>query len=220
MIKVFDAAVDTEHKINSLKADGIETVIRYISPINMHGEKTIKKSELDALRAAGINVGFVCEGYGGSKNFLHHDITAATGHRDGSACGGYLVGLGAPAGVCVYAAIDTDLGTSQIRNLCFPYFTSFRAALDPRYTLGAYGAGALLAALKSMDPSPIAHTWLSNAMGWNGSRSFKANGNPDIVQSLPHNIAGMDTDPDVLNPNVRDFGFWAAKPLAPPAAGV
>ncbi len=54
-------------QIAALKAKGLKAAILYISPINPAGDKTAKKPSIDAIRAAGVDVGFVCEGWGGSQ---------------------------------------------------------------------------------------------------------------------------------------------------------
>jgi tripartite-type tricarboxylate transporter receptor subunit TctC len=47
-------------KIATLKAQGVKAVILYISPIWLAGDKTAKKPSIDAILAAGVDVGFVC----------------------------------------------------------------------------------------------------------------------------------------------------------------
>lgn len=195
-------------QIANLKAQGLKAAILYISPINMAGDKTAKKPAIDAIRAAGVDVGFVCEGWGGSSNFAHHDINAACGTRDGATCGHWLAQIGAPDGTAVYAAVDNDAAPPQINQLCLPYFKAFRAALDARFRLGVYGCGALIQALD--DAKLIDLKWLSNAMGWSGSRLYRDSGKWDILQGLQSRVAGIDIDPDQLNPNKTDFGFWKA----------
>ena len=205
-MEVIDTPVDVSHKAVLLKAQGVKAIIRYISPINLAGSKTIKKAEADAILAAGLQIGFVCEGWGGSDNFSHHDITATTGTRDGAACGEWMRRLGAPRGTAVYAAIDNDASAAQITSLCLPYFKSFRAALDPDYDLGAYGCGALLAVLKQRQM--VNYLWLSNAMGWNESRAMRDAKGYDILQHLETRLLGIDVDPDELNPASSEVGFW------------
>lgn len=205
-------------QIGNLKTQGLKAAILYISPINLSGDKTAKKPAIDAIRAAGVDVGFVCEGWGGSSNFVHHDINATSGTRDGSICAHWLDQLGAPDGTAVYAAVDNDAGPAQINQLCLPYFRAFRAALNaPRvpsggkqtsYRLGVYGCGALLQALD--DAKLVDFRWLSNAMGWSGSRAYRDGGKWDILQGLQSRVAGIDIDPDQLNPNRTDYGFWKA----------
>lgn len=195
-------------QIGALKARGLKAAILYISPINPAGDKTAKKPAIDAIRAAGVDVGFVCEGWGGSNNFAHQDINATCGTRDGAMCGHWLDQLGAPAGTAVYPTVDNDASAKQIEQLCVPYFIAFRAALGPHYRMGAYGCGALL---QRLDQGQIINfRWLSNAMGWSGSKAYRASNKWDILQGLATRVSGIDIDPDQLNPAKTDFGFWKA----------
>lgn len=204
-------------KAKALYAEGVRYAILYVSPINLSGSKTVRRPHIDALRAAGIGVGFVCEGWGGSDNFAHNDINAATGKRDGQTCSNYFDQLGVPAGTAVYPTVDNDTSPSQIKNLCVPYFQAFRAALDSKYRLGAYGCGALLFALEQTETqgvniSLIDYPWLSNAMEWSRSREYAETGRAAITQGpeLKGGLLGIDIDPNVLNPKMTDFGFWRA----------
>lgn len=195
--------------IQTLKQDGLKAAIVYISPINMQGEKTAKAPAIGAILSAGVDVGFTCEGWGGSDNFTHRDINATCGTRDGAACGRWLQALGAPTGTAVYPAVDNDANAVHIQQLCVPYFTAFRHALPLGYKMGAYGCGALLEALDS--EHLIDFRWLSNAMGWTGSRAYRDSGKWDILQGLQSKLLGIDVDPNQLNPNRTDFGFWKAE---------
>lgn len=209
-IQVLDSP-DPRHvaaQIAPLKAQGLKAVILYISPINMAGVKTAKMASIQTILAAGIDVGFVCEGWGGSSNFAHHDINAVCGTRDGAACGHWLDQLGAPGGTAVYPAVDNDATPNAIAHLCMPYFHAFREALPEKYRMGVYGCGALIAALD--DAHLIDYRWLSNAMGWSGSRAYRDSKKWDILQGLATRVQGIDIDPDQLNPAKTDFGFWKA----------
>ena len=231
LITVFDspdpAAVAAKAK--TLFADGVRGVILYISPGFPAGPKTVKKPHVDALHAAGIAVGFVCEWWGGSDNFVHHDINAAYGTRDGGFCGHYLQTLGAPAGTAVSPTVDNDANPVQLKQLCLPYFRAFRTAMAPTYKMGAYGCGALLFALEAdavenstsvniNQPQPIMDIpWLSNAMGWSRSHEYGKTGRARIIQQPQTKLLGIDIDPDVVIGDLASAGFWMP-PAAAPAA--
>lgn len=204
--------------IVALKSQGLKAAILYISPIYPAGDKTAKKTAIDTIRAAGVDVGFVCEGWGGSNNFAHADINGPCGTRDGAMCGHWLDQLEAPAGTAAYPTVDNDASTAQIAQLCLPYFRGFRAALPQKYKMGAYGCGALLTALDAAQL--LDYRWLSNALGWNGSRVYRDIGKWDILQGLSTKVLGIDIDPDQLNPARTDFGFWKAVPAVLPVAPV
>lgn len=218
-LSIFDTNHDvTPHiaaVVAALGAGG--TVIRYINPLGTASEKTVKPPEARAIAAAGLRLGLVCEGWGGSPNFAHNDITAATGTRDGGFCANYAATVGAPAGAAIYFAVDTDATAAQIRDLVVPYFTAVRAAVAGRYRVGIYGCGAACRAVLTAGAADLA--WLANATGWNGSKEFHASGDWNILQHLPATIAGIDTDPDETNPVHPDIGdfvpFSSSAPSAP-----
>lgn len=227
IISVFDspdpAAVATHAK--ELFADGTRGFIGYVSPINPTGSKVVKKAHIDALHAAGIAVGFVCEGWGGSNNFAHHDINAACGTRDGGFCGRYLQTLGAPAGTAVSPTVDNDANAAQLKQFCLPYFNAFRDVLPVTYKMGAYGCGALLFALEGESDSGNINQasimdipWLSNAMGWSRSHEYAATGRAIITQQKQTKLLGIDIDPDVVKGDLAAAGFWM--PSATGAQGV
>lgn len=216
MIQVLDSP-DPRHvaaNIKVLKAQGLVGAILYISPIWLAGDKTAKLPAITTILNADVKVTFVCEGWGGSNNFSHHDINAICGDRDGRVCGNYMTQLGAPDGTAIYPTVDNDTNTTQINQLCIPYFKAFRAALPTKYAMGVYGCGALITALDAA--GLIKYRWLSNAMGWNGSRAYAASEKWDILQLPQTRILGIDVDPDKLNPAKSEFGFW--KPAPPVAA--
>jgi hypothetical protein len=219
LITVFDspdpAAVAAKAK--TLFADGLRGFIGYLSPINPTGSKVVKKPHIDALHAAGIAVSFVCEGWGGSSNFAHHDINAACGARDGAFCAHYLQTLGAPAGVAVSPTVDNDASPAQLQQLCLPYFRAFKAATPPLYRMGAYGCGALLFALEAEPTKILDIPWLSNAMGWSRSHEYGKTGRARIIQQPQTKLLGIDIDPDVVIGNLADAGFWMPSAAAPAA---
>jgi Domain of unknown function (DUF1906) len=214
-ITIFDspdpAAVASKAKVLH-DEKGIVGVILYISPINPTGSKTVRRAHIDAIHAAGIAVGFVCEGWGGSNDFSHGDINAACGTRDGGFCGHYLQSLGAPAGVAVSPTVDDDASPAQLEKLCLPYFRAFRAAMSPAYHMGAYGCGALLFALEAEQLLDI--PWLSNALGWSRSREYLATNRAIITQQAQSQLLGIDIDPDVVTGDGAAAGFWMSEQKA------
>jgi len=95
MSEIIDTNHDTTRHLSALKAAGIKTVIRYLSPINPHGEKCVKPAEAHAIAAAGLRLALVCEGWG---DFAHGAISGGAGERDGEWCAKYAASVGAPAG--------------------------------------------------------------------------------------------------------------------------
>jgi len=221
MTKIIDTNHLTTNQIVHLKADSIESVIRYISPINPQGEKTVKAAEAKALADAGLRLGLVCEGWG---DFAHGGISAGAGERDGEFCAKYARTVGAPDGACVYFAVDTDAGPADVRKLVLPYFSAIRSAFDgSKLRVGVYGSGYVCASVKAASLADL--TWLSCSLGWAGSRTYLASNQWALRQHVPQVIANMDTDPDDSNGEWGDFvAFGASAPAvaiqaqpAPPA---
>lgn len=209
MTKIIDTNHDVTGRLSSFKALGIESIGRYINPSNPSGEKTVKAPEARAIAAAGMKLFLVCEGWGGSDNFAHHDINAATGKRDAEFCIDYAEKVGAPTGACIYFAIDTDASQSEIKTFVLPYFQAISDAFaDSDYRIGAYSSGDVLTAVDSL----VDLTWLSCSLGWSGSRDY-LNEKPTpwaIRQHTPQTIAGIDTDPDDANGDIGDFVPFSA----------
>jgi hypothetical protein len=208
MTEIIDTNHDTTPHLPALKAAGIKTVIRYLSPINPHGEKCIKPAEAEAIAAAGLRLALVCEGWG---DFAHGAISGGAGERDGEWCAKYAASVGAPAGACIYFAVDADASAAQIRKLVLPYFTSIAAAFqdaDPRYRCGVYGSGSVCDGVLAANLADL--SWLSCSMGWGGSRAYLAANTWALRQHVPNTLCGIDCDPDDA---AGDFGEFA--PFAP-----
>lgn len=198
MTKIIDTNQVTTPQIAHLQADGIASVIRYLSPINPHGAKCVQLAEARALAAAGIRLGLVNEGWG---DFAHGGISASAGQRDGKFCAEYAPSVGAPAGACVYFAVDADADAAQISKFVLPYFNAIKREIGG-FRVGVYGSGAVCATVIEHKLADLA--WLSCAMGWAGSRVYLAARPKELVlvQHLPAMLANMDCDPD------EAFGDW------------
>lgn len=211
MPSIIDTNQIATNQITHLKADGIKTVIRYISPINPRGSKTIQPDEAHALEAAGIRVGLVCEGWG---DFAHGAISAGAGERDGAFCPQYAAAVGAPKNTCIYYAVDVDASQLQISRFVLPYFASvYRERGD--FRVGVYGSGDVCNAVLKAGFADLA--WLSCSMGWSGSRLILASPPPQLVlrQHPPVTLANLDCDPDdALASDIGDFLPFAPVPEA------
>lgn len=226
MTAIFDTNVPVTRKAVQLKGIGIDSIIRYINPISLGSEKTVTPAEAHALTAAGIRLGLVCEGWGGAGagKKLSDSINSDTGERDAMVCRQYAPKIGAPRNACIYFAVDADASAAEIQNYVLPYFRSVRRILsdgsrpEPLYRVGIYACGMACNIVKSTGLADL--TWLSNALGWNGSRSYKASLEWSLLQHLPQNILGLDTDPDEANPAKPDWGDFVAFGGAPGPAPV
>jgi len=203
MAEIIDTPQNTTNQIVHLQADGIKTVIRYLSAINPSGEKCVKPPEAKALAAAGIRLGLVNEGFG---DFAHGGISAGAGERDGEFCAKYAATVGAPAGACVFFAVDVDAGPAQITKLVLPYFASIKAAFaNSGLRIGVYGSGAVCSSVTGASLAELA--WLSCSLGWSGSRAYLAAKPTELVlvQHVPTTLANLDVDPDDALGDFGDF---------------
>lgn len=198
---IIDTNQITTRQIVHLQADSVSTVIRYLSPINPAGAKCVKEPEARALAEAGIKLGLVNEGWG---DFAHGGISAGAGSRDGEFCAAYAPKIGAPAGACIFFAVDVDASLSQIKKLVLPYFSAINDELDGSgFVIGVYGSGDVCKAVIEDEGAKLA--WLSCSMGWSGSRDYLKEKPKELVlvQHLPRTLANLDCDP---NDSLGDFG--------------
>lgn len=201
MTLILDTNHDTTPHLPALKAAGVQTIIRYLSPINPAGEKCIKPTEAHAIAAAGLRLALVCEGWG---DFAHGAISAGAGDRDGEWCVRYAATIGAAEGACIYFAVDADASATQIKKLVLPYFTAITgvfAGAGAKYRRGVYGSGNVCTAVMAARLGDL--PWLSCSLGWSGSRAYLAAGQWVLRQHPPVTIAGIDCDP---NDGSGDFG--------------
>lgn len=201
---IYDTPADLTRYYDRLKQSGqVDGVIRYLTP-NMAGQKCFKVPEAKAAQAAGMPIGLVFEVWGGSNNFAHQDINAGTGGQHGRFVRNYAPSIGCPRGTIIWYAIDNDVTTAWIKDLCIPYFKAIRAQHTGYYRVGIYGPGALCGAL--LDTGLVDAAWLSNAKGWNGYHAFEASGRATLIQKLPIKVAGIDADPDTHVAMHPDWG--------------
>lgn len=208
MTNILDTNHDVTRHLVALKAAGIKTVIRYVST-NTAGEKCIKAAEAKSIAADGLRLGLVFEVYGGTKN----ELNASLGTSHGAFARKWLPQIGAPDGAAIYFAVDSDPNPSQITASVIPYLKAAKAALGGQFRMGVYGPGSICTAAQDAGIADL--TWLSNAMGWRGSKAYRDSKKWNILQHLPQTIAGIDTDPDEINaahPDIGDFVPFAPAP--------
>lgn len=211
MTKVIDTNHDTTRKLGELKALGIETIIRYFNRHGPGNEKVVKPDEARAIAAAGMKLGIVYE-YTDTLN----QFTPDNGVADAQWTRAYASKVGMPANAGIYFAVDLDVSASQIRASIIPYFRAVSQQL-PAYRIGVYGSGLTCQML--LDAYLIDLTWISCSTGWQGSKAFVAAGKHNLLQHLPKTIAGLDTDPNEINPahsNIGDFVPFGGVVTPPP----
>jgi len=209
MTSILDTNRNTFGRYDALKAAGVKTIIRYIAAGLEHEEKVIKPGEAHGIADAGLRLGLVYE-IGGKPS------GASVGQRDGAYARMYAPTVGAPTGSIIWYTVDYDAGPSDYPGIQAA-FQSFKTALGSDFRVGTYASGYICDRLMAADL--IAGRWLTDSMGFRGTRDSVAAGRYEMKQALPQVIAGLDTDPDALHIGVdgtpADIGDFV--PFAPPA---
>ena len=217
-MKILDTNSVTTSKLAQLKQDGVQCVIRYIASSNQSG-KRVEEDEARAIAAAGLQLGLVFENYGGVNNFQHADINSVTGTQHGMFARQWAEHVGCPNGTIIWFAIDTDVVGRQYDTIVKPYLVTAKVALKNQFRIGVYACGYVCQ--RALDDKVVDATWLTQSMGWNGSRDFRNTNRWVLLQGPEQTIHNLSIDTDVSNGT--DFGaftpFGLAPPQNPPATG-
>jgi hypothetical protein len=198
---IIDTPDNVSMKLSALKAAGVTTIIRYLNPLG-RTSKVVTPTEAHAIAINGLRMALVSEGWG---DFKHGAIDAAAGKRDAISAFNYAPTVGALRGKStIYFAVDTDATDAQIRDEIIPYFQAIQnenVIVGPFYEKWSIGIYACGAACKAVYEARLADkTWLPNALGWNGSRSYN---DWNLKQHLPRRLCGVDVD---INDSRGSFG--------------
>lgn len=198
-----DACVDMTPAHGKLKELGFDTILRYgaAAPWKCIGVKEAKSMQDHGLKLA-----------------LIYELTAKDillGSSEGTKAGQHVlsfaptVGLPPGIGAAIYPTADFDLQHSQIKT-AMSYLRGFAAAC-PGYDLGFYANG--IANDEAFSQGIIKYRWITQSMGFTGTRSSLESLRYEIVQRLPAKVCGLDVDPDSLRVAGADIG--ARVPFAP-----
>ncbi|MBV9066355.1 MAG: DUF1906 domain-containing protein [Methylobacteriaceae bacterium] len=210
MIKIIDTNNETTSKLDELRDEGVECIIRYIST-NTAASKVVKPAEARAIAAAGLKLALVFEAWGGVNNFAHDDIDGDSGAIHGALARTWAANVGAPANSIIWFAIDTDCTAGQYAQRVRPYFQAARAALQGQYRIGVYGCGYVCA--QALADGLVDATWLTQSMGFNGSRAFRDSGRWTLLQGSETTLHGLSIDTNEANGD--DYGAFV--PFGAPA---
>lgn len=193
-----DSVPDLAPKIPQIEKAKLAFVARYYS---RNARKTLTLAEAQKLSAAGISIVSIWEAAA---------MAPLEGMLDGATDAGLALvqakAVEQPAGTAIYFAVDFDATTAQIAGPVTGYFKGVDMALAGKFTVGVYGSGAVIAAMKAAGLA--AYGWLSGAGGWNGSKDFDG---WDIKQGLPADPYGFGFDIDADQAR-GDFGAWRLPP--------
>jgi hypothetical protein len=203
MIKIIDTNNETTSRLDDLRSQGVECVIRYIST-NTGGSKVVKPAEARAIAAAGLKLALVFEVWGGVNNFAHDDIDGDSGQSHGDFARQWAANVGAPDNTIIWFAIDTDCTAGQYAQRVKPYFLAARTALQGKYRIGVYGCGYVC--VQAIADGLVDATWLTQSMGFNGSRAFRDSRRWTLLQGPETTLEGLSIDTNEANGN--DYGAF------------
>ncbi|MEA2944905.1 MAG: hypothetical protein QOI40_235, partial [Alphaproteobacteria bacterium] len=159
----------------------------------------------------GLKLALVFEVFGGANDFVHDDIDAESGAKHGDFARQWAANVGAPANTIIWFAIDTDCSTSQYERLVKPYLAAAKVALRGQYRIGVYACGFVCG--RVLDENLVDATWLTQSMGFNGSRAFRDSRRWRLLQGPETTFAGLSIDSDEANGD--DYGAFV--PFQAPA---
>jgi hypothetical protein len=192
---VLDACVDMTPAHPRLAALGFDTVMRYGAAAPW---KCISVREAKSMQAHGLKLALIYE-------LTAKDILL--GSSEGTKAGQHVlsfaptVGLPPGIGAAIYPTADFDLQESQLVT-AMNYLRAFAAAC-PGYDLGFYANGI---ANDAAYPTTIKYRWITQSMGFTGTRDSLAAGRFEIAQRLPAKVCGLDVDPDSLREPGLEIG--------------
>ena len=201
LLKGFDANRDCGRLIDKIRAGNVDFVARYYSHSTA---KNLSFSEARLLSAAGIKLVAVWEAQGDKAASFSH----ASGVDDATSAYNLATALGQPSGTPIYFAVDFDAEQQIVAGAIHDYFQGVADGFasisrgNPAYGVGVYGSGLVCSWLKGRNL--VTHTWLSQSMGWTGSRAFH---DWNILQHLeadPFDL-GFTVDPDDARPDYGGF---------------
>ena len=206
LMKGIDANVSLKNVGACLKQNGFGFVMRYYSAGS--NSKNLTKPEAQALVGAGLLLGVVFEST--AKRSLSGN---AAGVADGkSAHDSAANKIGQPAGSPIYFAVDFDATPAEIPTIV-EYFKGVHDGLKQanggtaRYQVGVYGSG--LTCTKLLANNLVTFTWLTESMGFNGSKQFRDQKLYNLLQIFVppdgQTVCGITGDPDDMNPDPAKF---------------
>lgn len=215
---IFDTPNNITSKIPALlKIAPKITVIRYIAPGSANAWKVITPTEARAIASynGAVQLGLVYETNGRPRG-------SAVGEADGRAAQAAIQALGAPPGAFVAYTSDED-APSNI-NALGDAFQAFFGQLKspegkPLVHRVCYGAGATCDYLVKRGLIDPTGRWITQSLGFSGTRQDIAAGDWDLRQLLPSTLAGLDADKNLQRVDTQDLGFfvpWGGVAKTPP----
>jgi Domain of unknown function (DUF1906) len=204
MVRGIDASMDCTPYIANLQALSVTFVARYYSNLQLtrNPQKVLTPREAHDLSQAGFVLVSIWELLASPGYF-----SSSQGTQDGTYAYRYASEVvRQPENSAIYFAVDFDATEEQFIQAVVPYFQGVSQAFamvsgnQPIYSIGAYGSGAVCAALKQR--GLVHYTWLSQSRGWHGSQSYQ---DWDISQGPLVSHPPFQFDEDVAKDNFGSF---------------
>ena len=202
-MKLIDTPNSVIGKVAKLKGLGVSGIIRYVSPNTASfPNKRVTASEIRECARFGVWVGLVWEVAGTAS-----EMSAAIGKVHAAEAVKVAQALKLPKAKAIGFAVDYDAPQSDLPAV-LAYFKAVHNELSSAgYLVTVYGSGLVMD--KVIGAGFAHYGWLSQSMGWSGS---KAEAKEVILQGQTTTVAGIDVDVDTLvgaaasDPN--QAGLW------------
>lgn len=152
--------------LSALRANGVDTVIRYYA--STPRPKTITVEEAIFLSKEGFGILPVFQD--SSRNIANFSTQSGTANAKSALA--FAKRLGQPKGVgsTILFAVDADYKASEIDGPILDYFRAVADTVGSAYQIGAYGSGAVLA--KLLAEKLIQIPWISMSRAFLGTEPF------------------------------------------------
>lgn len=207
---IIDTNRRTTSRLGCLRAEGVETIIRYYARTTRQAEKRLTRAEADAIVAAGASIAVVHQAGGASAG----SFSRANGELDAEYALTYAIEvIGQPAASAIYFAVDFDCNATQFTRNVVPHFEALNESnqsgdFSKRFVIGAYGNGLVLDGL--LTAGLCGPAWLSQSTGHHGSKAFKASNRWTLFQGPSSSLCGIGVDVAELNPEAGSLGQFDA----------
>lgn len=193
-----------------LVANHFVTVFRYYSEFTSQPQKRLTAVEATALGRAGLRLGVVYQDGGAQGGAFTH----SKGFRAGRYVYDYAQAtIHQPPNSAIYFAVDFDASRDEIKNGVVPFFKGIAEGFlqiggsAPDYQVGVYGSGLVCSTL--LNGEFATRAWVSQSMGFTGTKDFLKTNRWHLKQNLPSTLCGISVDTDDVNPAKPDIGDFA-----------
>jgi Domain of unknown function (DUF1906)/Bacterial SH3 domain len=206
MATALDCTHDCSSKAAALRAAGYDTIIRYYS---MSTWKRLGAPEAQTLSRAGLRLVSVYQ----DRQNQPSDFSLTKGQLAAHNAFTYAQSvIFQPEGSAIYFSADFDPTADVVTNQIVPFFRGIRETLlaangnTMPYRIGIYGSGRTCRMLLDANLAELA--WLAQSTGFADYQAFLASGRWNLSQHMPASVAGLDCDPDDINPQRPDCGAF------------